>query len=76
MHGLQNTLRSATFMAAYVQIFQILLCLHRGAIRQGWIAQDWRYLYWLMGAISGLSLPIENKHRRTELTLFVSRLSF
>lgn len=68
---LKNTVRSSSFMATYIAIFQTLLCAHRGLFRNGFVRKDHRALYWLFGFISASSVLIEKKSRRIELALYV-----
>lgn len=68
--AVKNGIQSSSFMATYVFIFQIVLCLQRNLISKG-LLKEWKYSYWLMGFISSLSILIEKKSRRSELVLYV-----
>jgi hypothetical protein len=68
---LKNTVRSSSFMATYIVIFQALLCAHRCLSRNGFIRNDHKAIYWLFGTLSAASVLIEKKSRRIELALYV-----
>ncbi len=68
---LKNSIRSSSFMATYIILFQTLLCGHRELFRRGWIHRDHRSFYWLFGFLSSASVLLEKESRRTELTLYL-----
>lgn len=70
-----NALRSASFMAAFVQIFHAVLCIHRGGIKLGWFGSEQGWLYFLQGVVGSLGLLVESKSRRPELALYVTILT-
>jgi len=76
-----GTMRSATFLAVYVAIYQGYYCsaqnAHRALVGRPHIPK-WlvatlvsKPSYWLAGILSGLSVLIEAKHRRGELAMYV-----
>lgn len=69
---LKNSVRSSSFMATYILIFQTLLCGHRELFRRGVLEGDHKAVYWLFGFLSSVSVLIEKNSRRTELALYVS----
>lgn len=71
LNGLRNTAQSSSFMATYVFIFQIVLCMQRTLIIDNRISES-RYAYWITGFLSAASIFIEKKSRRSELALYVS----
>lgn len=54
-------------MATFVTIFQIAACTQRNFVPKSF---DNKYLYFIYGMLSGFSVLIERKSRRTELTLY------
>ena len=71
-------LRSSAFFATLVSSYQMLFCSHR-ALLNAWnqwvpavlaITRDHRWNYYVFGLISGLSIFIESKSRRSELSLY------
>ncbi|KAJ3216115.1 hypothetical protein HDU67_009916 [Dinochytrium kinnereticum] len=65
-----STLRSSVFLAAYVTTFQSGICVHRELIRRGILKQDHKFVYYLLGFISGWSIFLEKRSRRAELVLY------
>ncbi|RKP14528.1 hypothetical protein BJ684DRAFT_19076 [Piptocephalis cylindrospora] len=63
---LRDTLRSSSFLATFVTIYQMAMCFIRSSG-----VQDRPIYYWLAGAASGLSIQMETKGRRSELALYV-----
>ncbi|XP_020247882.1 uncharacterized protein LOC109825439 isoform X1 [Asparagus officinalis] len=61
-----DAVRSTTFLSAFVGIFQSVICLHRKVT-----TKDHKFLYWVAGGISALSVLLEKKARRSELALYV-----
>lgn len=70
---LKNSVRSASFMATFILIFQTLLCSHREMFRRGILRKDYKINYWIMGVLSASSVLIEKNSRCVELSLYVSR---
>lgn len=69
------TLRSSSFMATFILIFQVILCGHRNAITAGMIGEsDSFYLYGLLGFLAASSIMVEKSNRRVELSLYVSNI--
>ncbi|KAG8987738.1 hypothetical protein FRB93_004398 [Tulasnella sp. JGI-2019a] len=78
--ALLGTLRSSTFLGAFVMIYQSYICLLHAvhalpipgktgdAIRKLVAAKP---LWWLGGFLSGLSLFVEERKRREELAMYV-----
>ncbi|PKA50281.1 hypothetical protein AXF42_Ash013370 [Apostasia shenzhenica] len=61
-----GAVRSTTFLSAFVASFQAAICLHRKLANK-----DHKLLYWIAGAIAGLSVLLEKKVKRSELALYV-----
>ncbi|KAK8944458.1 hypothetical protein KSP39_PZI008059 [Platanthera zijinensis] len=61
-----GAIRSTTFLSAFVAFFQAAICLHRKVA-----TKDHKLVYWIAGAIAGLSVLLEKKGRRSELALYV-----
>jgi hypothetical protein len=55
-------------LASSAAAFQALLCAKSALFAE----KNWKYSYWLAGAIAGLGVLIEKKPRRSELSLYVS----
>ncbi|KPV76961.1 uncharacterized protein RHOBADRAFT_51936 [Rhodotorula graminis WP1] len=77
LKSLLGTLRSCSFLASFVTLFQGLVCLQRHIylsprvppwIRQLVVHKAW---YWFAGLSTGLPLFIEEKKRRRELAMYV-----
>ncbi|EPS58646.1 hypothetical protein M569_16167, partial [Genlisea aurea] len=66
LHAVAGSIRSTSFLSAFVGIFQGVICLHRKTA-----AKDHKLVYWLSGAMAGLSVLLEKKARRGELALYV-----
>ncbi|CAG8501558.1 8173_t:CDS:2 [Ambispora leptoticha] len=66
-----NTVRSSAFLATFVSGYLTEICLHRNLVTAGLIAWDHKYLYWITGFITSLSIFLEDKRRRTDLALYV-----
>ncbi|RKP07418.1 hypothetical protein THASP1DRAFT_30768 [Thamnocephalis sphaerospora] len=71
-----NTVRSSSFLASYVTIFQLCVCLHRNL--HGWVERvfgrrmaDSRALVFLFGFLNSAAILIEHPSRRVELGLYV-----
>lgn len=64
--ALRDSIRSTTFLSAFVGIFQGVICLHRKVA-----TVDHKLVYWIAGGISALSVLLEKKSRRAELALYV-----
>ncbi|MCD9559850.1 hypothetical protein HAX54_018174 [Datura stramonium] len=65
-YALTGAIRSTTFLSAFVGIFQAVICSHRKVA-----SKDHKLVYWVAGALSGLSVLLEKKARRGELALYV-----
>ncbi|KAH0704382.1 hypothetical protein KY285_018660 [Solanum tuberosum] len=65
-YALTGAVRSTTFLSAFVGIFQAVICCHRKVA-----SKDHKLVYWVAGALSGLSVLLEKKARRGELALYV-----
>lgn len=66
------TLRSSSFMATFILIFQVVLCGHRNAIASGILGKyDSFYFYGLNGMLAASSIFVEKSNRRVELSLYV-----
>ncbi|XP_059300319.1 uncharacterized protein LOC132052681 [Lycium ferocissimum] len=65
-YALTGAVRSTTFLSAFVGIFQAVICSHRKVA-----SKDHKLVYWVAGALSGLSVLLEKKARRGELALYV-----
>lgn len=70
--ALKNGGQSSGFMALYVAIFQVLLCIQRNLMQAGILRGEWKPAFWLMGFLSAASIFVEKKSRRSELALYVS----
>jgi len=81
LKSLKGTVRSSTFLSVFVFIYQSILCMknriHEAqwstkylnpAIRQMLVS---RASFWLLGALTGLALFVEDQRRRAELTMYV-----
>ncbi|KAJ3678700.1 hypothetical protein LUZ60_002503 [Juncus effusus] len=64
--ALIGSVRSTTFLSAFVAIFQGVICVHRKVA-----SKDHKLVYWVAGGIAALSVLIEKKARRAELALYV-----
>ncbi|KAM3309297.1 hypothetical protein P3S67_011041 [Capsicum chacoense] len=65
-YALAGAIRSTTFLSAFVGIFQAAVCAHQKVE-----SKDHKLVYWVAGALSGLSVLLEKKARRRELALYV-----
>lgn len=65
-HALKGAVRSTTFLSAFVGLFQAAICLHRKVA-----TKDHKLVYWIAGGIAALSVLLEKKSRRSELSLYV-----
>jgi len=63
--GIAGATQSATFLAAFVALYQSVVCGHRKAFNV-----DHKIIYWIAGVVSSLSIFIERKSRRAELALY------
>ncbi|KAG0332329.1 hypothetical protein BG004_001299 [Podila humilis] len=67
-----NTLRSSVFLAVFVVLYQSQICGHRNLVKNGWMASNNKYLYWLFGVTcSGAAIMVEQESRRAELAMYV-----
>ena len=66
-----NTIRSSTFLSAFVASYQTHICLHRNVINYLNLNWDSKYLYWWSGLSSAFAIFIEHKSKRTDLALYV-----
>jgi hypothetical protein len=74
----QNTAQSCSFLSTFVLIFQTGLCLNKTLFPN---SREPKYLFYGLGAITGLSILVEKKPKRTELAMYVlpkgtTRLSY
>lgn len=65
LQGLFSSLRSTTFLATFVALYQLVICVQRKLV-----TKDHRFIYFLAGIISSFSILIEKKSRRSELALY------
>lgn len=68
---LKNSVRSSSFMATFIIIFQSLLCAYRKLHREGLVHGDHPYNYWIFAFIASVSVFVEKPSRRAELALYV-----
>ncbi|PHU13813.1 hypothetical protein BC332_15018 [Capsicum chinense] len=61
-YALAGAIRSTTFLSAFVGIFQAAVCAHQKVE-----SKDHKLVYWVAGALSGLSVLLEKKARHREL---------
>ncbi|PHT78108.1 hypothetical protein T459_16160 [Capsicum annuum] len=61
-YALAGAIHSTTFLSAFVGIFQAAVCAHQKVE-----SKDHKLVYWVAGALSGLSVLLEKKARRREL---------
>ncbi|CAG8522836.1 5378_t:CDS:2 [Ambispora gerdemannii] len=66
-----NTVRSSAFLSTFVSGYLTEICFHRNLVNYGLTAWDHKYLYWITGFITSLSIFLEDKRRRTDLALYV-----
>ncbi|KAJ3359993.1 hypothetical protein HDU91_004755 [Kappamyces sp. JEL0680] len=64
----RNTAQSCSFLSTYVFIFQSGLCLHRTFFPS---SPEPKYLFYCLGAVTGLSILVEQKPKRAELAMYV-----
>ncbi|GMH09643.1 hypothetical protein Nepgr_011484 [Nepenthes gracilis] len=64
--AVKDSVRSTTFLSAFVGLFQAVICLHRKVA-----SRDHKLVYWIAGGIAALSVLLEKKSRRSELALYV-----
>ncbi|XVF54845.1 hypothetical protein PTKIN_Ptkin05aG0213800 [Pterospermum kingtungense] len=64
--AVKSAVRSTSFLSAFVGIFQGVICMHRKIA-----SKDHKLVYWVAGALSGLSVLLEKKPTRSELALYV-----
>ena len=63
-----STCKSSTFLGLFVSSFQVAVCASR-AISPDQV--DNRFWYYVFGMLSGLSVLLEEKHRRAELAMYI-----
>ncbi|KAK3829326.1 MAG: hypothetical protein J3Q66DRAFT_324911 [Benniella sp.] len=67
-----NTLRSSVFLAVFVAFYQSQICGHRKLVKNGWMNNNNKYMYWLFGVTcSGSAIMVEQESRRAELAMYV-----
>ncbi|ORZ25781.1 hypothetical protein BCR42DRAFT_315442 [Absidia repens] len=76
-HIVNSTVRSSTFLATYITLIWYSVCLTRTRIGHQLLGVDQNRLDHTLGpligsAMCGLSLIIENRHRRGEMALYVA----
>ncbi|GMJ13998.1 hypothetical protein like AT5G51150 [Hibiscus trionum] len=64
--AIKDSVQSTSFLAAFVGIFQGVICMHRKIA-----SKDHKLVYWVAGALSALSVLLVKKSRRSELALYV-----
>ena len=57
-------------MQQHISFNVALICLIRKAALYGWIEQDSKLYYYIVGILSGSAIFMEDKKRRTELCLY------
>ncbi|KAH9321475.1 hypothetical protein KI387_016114 [Taxus chinensis] len=62
----KGAVRSTSFLSAFVGLFQAVICLQRKVV-----TRDHKLIYWFAGCIAALSVLLEKKGRRSELSLYV-----
>nr|AFJ66214.1 hypothetical protein 34G24.16 [Capsella rubella] len=65
-HAIRDSVRSTSFLSAFVGIFQAFICAHRKVA-----TKDHKLVYWFAGGVAALSVMLEKKPRRSELALYV-----
>ncbi|KAJ4866133.1 Mitochondrial import inner membrane translocase subunit Tim17/Tim22/Tim23 family protein [Raphanus sativus] len=65
-HSIRDSVRSTSFLSAFVGIFQAFICAHRKVA-----SKDHKIVYWFAGGVAALSVMLEKKPRRSELALYV-----
>lgn len=69
MRSVLSACRSAAFLSAYCSGYQAVVCVQRELFQYfNW--RDSKFVYWFAAMISGLSILIEKKSRRSELALY------
>ncbi|GBC04628.1 hypothetical protein RclHR1_05790009 [Rhizophagus clarus] len=66
-----KTIQSSTFLSTFVASYQSQICFHRNVIKYFDLKWDSKYLYWLAGLNSALTIFIENRNTRVNLALYV-----
>ncbi|KAI3650996.1 hypothetical protein MP228_004477 [Amoeboaphelidium protococcarum] len=76
--GILSAVRSSAFFACLVSLYQGSVCVH-DKIFQSWNIlsylypkRDHRYFYYLFGVLSGMTILLESKSRRSELAMYVA----
>ena len=69
LRSILSACRSATFLSAYCSGYQAVVCVQR-ELFQHFKWKDNKFVYWFAAMISGLSILIEKKSRRSELALY------
>ncbi|KAG7533775.1 Transmembrane protein 135 N-terminal domain [Arabidopsis thaliana x Arabidopsis arenosa] len=64
--AIRDSVRSTSFLSAFVGIFQAFICAHRKVA-----TKDHKLVYWFAGGVAALSVMLEKKPRRSELALYV-----
>lgn len=64
--AIRDSVRSTSFLSAFVGIFQAFICAHRKVA-----TKDHKLVYWFAGGAAALSVMLEKKPRRSELALYV-----
>ncbi|KAI9142415.1 hypothetical protein BKA69DRAFT_1068209 [Paraphysoderma sedebokerense] len=67
-----NTFRSSSFLVVFVTGYQALCSFHRVLHDYHIVKKDHKLYYYLFGFLTSLSIFIEEKKRRSELTLYVA----
>ncbi|KXS09424.1 hypothetical protein M427DRAFT_64158 [Gonapodya prolifera JEL478] len=73
---LRSTVQSSVFLAFYVTIYMVQICIWRRVVKSGWVAKDHRFMYWLFAIPCAASIFIEKPSRRAELSMYVLPKAF
>ncbi|KAI8822204.1 uncharacterized protein EV422DRAFT_526037 [Fimicolochytrium jonesii] len=79
--NLVATARSAVFLAAFISIFQVMICAQRNLALSSLpipnvLRRDHRYWYYFVGMCCSSSIFLEHKQRRSELAMYVAPKAF
>jgi len=64
-YSILSCFQSSMFLSAFVAIYQAVICVHRNLF-----SLENKYIYYIAGLFSSMSLLIEKKSRRSELALY------
>jgi len=70
--GTLSSGRSSAFLAVFVSSYMFMTSFHRVLLDHGFadMKYDHKLVYWIIGLLSGTSIFIETKSRRSELALY------